>query len=65
MSLLSDLNSEFDALEQLLGYLNFLPVPRSSILSNLNVVWKHLAAKYPDDTGLTSMTLTMQLLITQ
>ena len=52
MSLLSDLNSEeFDALEQLLGYLNFSSgSPDPQFLSNLNVVWKHLAAKYPDDT---------------
>ena len=52
MSKVSNLNSEeFDALEQLLGYLNFSSgSPDPQFLKNLNVVWRHLAQQYPDDT---------------
>lgn len=52
MSRVSDLNAdEFDALEQLLGYLNFSSgAPDPQFLKNLNSVWRHLAKKYPADT---------------
>lgn len=52
MSKVSNLNSEeFDALEQLLGYLNFSSgSPDPQFLKNLNVVWRYLAQQYPDDT---------------
>ena len=52
MSPVSNLNSEeFDALEQLLGYLNFSSgSPDPQFLSNLNIVWKHLAEQHGEDT---------------
>ncbi|MCH2368926.1 MAG: hypothetical protein MK324_00095 [Pirellulales bacterium] len=52
MSQVSNLNAEeFDALEQLLGYLNFSSgTPDPQFLKNLNVVWRNLAEQYPDDT---------------
>ena len=52
MSQVSSLNAEeFDALEQLLGYLNFSSgTPDPQFLKNLNVLWQNLAEQYPDDT---------------
>lgn len=52
MSQVSSLNAEeFDALEQLLGYLNFSSgTPDPQFLKNLNVLWRNLAEQYPDDT---------------
>ncbi len=52
MSQVSNLSSEeFDALEQLLGYLNFSSgSPDPQFLHNLNIVWRHLAQHHPDDT---------------
>ena len=52
MSQVSSLNAEeFDALEQLLGYLNFSSgTPDPQFLKNLNVLWRNLAEQFPDDT---------------